>query len=88
MANEPITMTLPNTVVREVASGASGGTTFIFDQAIPADEWNIIHDLARFPSVTVVDSAGTVVYGSVNYVSKNEITLRFTAPFSGVAYLN
>ena len=58
------------------------------DQADAASQWVINHSLEKFPSVTVVDSAGNVVYGQVNYVDENTVTVDFGASFSGTAYLN
>jgi len=49
--------------------------------------WNITHNLGGYPSVTVVNSTGTVVVGTVTYISTSEIQIEFTAPFSGTAYL-
>jgi len=60
---------------------------YIHDQPVPATTWNVVHDLGGRPSVTVVDSAGTVVHGEVSYSSDSEIQLNFSAPFSGKAYL-
>lgn len=56
-------------------------------QQTPSSTWTINHTLGGFPSVTVVDSANTVVYGMVTYVSKSQVVLTFSAPFSGSAYL-
>lgn len=64
------------------------GANFIHDQLVPSDEWVINHGLNRYPSVAVVDSAGSVVEGTVEYTSNNVITLRFAAPFGGQAFLN
>lgn len=61
---------------------------FVFNQLTPATTWTITHNLARYPAVSVVDSAGTVCYGNVVYTSVNVVTVTFTAGFSGVAYLN
>jgi hypothetical protein len=44
--------------------------------------------MKKFPSITVVDSANTVVQGTVFYDSTTQITLTFSAAFSGQAYLN
>jgi hypothetical protein len=63
-------------------------TTYTFVQHVPASTWDIVHNLGRFPSVTVVDSANTQVEGDVTYVSANEITVGFTGGFAGEAYLN
>lgn len=53
-----------------------------------ADVWTIDHELGKFPSVTVMDSAGDEVEGAVSYPSLARVVVRFSAPFSGSAYLN
>ena len=70
-----------------------GDKTFVYKQQIAASEWVITHSLNKYPSVTVVDTASTVVYGDVEYVSKNELKITFKegnqlTAFSGEAYLN
>jgi hypothetical protein len=57
-------------------------------QAVAVTEWNIIHDLNCYPSVTVVDATKTEVIGDISYTDLNSLTIRFTAAFSGEAYLN
>lgn len=74
-------------------TGATGPTgppasTYIHTQSVPAAVWTITHNLGQYPSVTVVDSAGSAVEGDGVYVSANVITITFTAAFAGVAYLN
>ena len=64
------------------------GKCYIHNQGEAASVWTIHHDLNAYPSVTVVDSAGSEVYGDVFYVNKTDITVTFSAPFSGKAYLN
>ena len=59
----------------------------VHTQASVSSTWVITHDLGGRPSVTVVDSAGTVVVGDVSYNSDTQVTVSFTAPFSGYAYL-
>lgn len=59
----------------------------IHTQSSASSTWNITHALGGRPSVTIVDSAGTVVVGNVVYNSNTSITVSFTAPFSGFAYL-
>ena len=53
-----------------------------------SDTWTVTHNLGRFPSVTVVDSANTVVVGNVDYKSTQQLVITFNAPFSGCVYLN
>lgn len=62
--------------------------TFVFEQGEAAATWYITHNLNKNPSVTVVDSAGTVVDCTVIYINSNECELRFNAAFKGSAYLN
>lgn len=62
--------------------------TYIFEQAIPSATWNITHNLGKYPSVTVVDSAGEAVIITPTYIDENSLTLDFGAEFSGKAYLN
>jgi hypothetical protein len=60
---------------------------YIHYQPSTASVWTINHNLNRFPSVTVVDSAGSVIEGAIQYDSNNSITLTFSLPFSGKVYL-
>jgi hypothetical protein len=57
-------------------------------QPSASDTWIIEHNMNRYPSVTVVDSAGTEVIGEKIYNSENQVTLKFSSPFAGKAYLN
>lgn len=59
----------------------------IHTQGAASSTWNITHALGGRPSVTVVDSAGTVVHGEVVYNSNTSIIVLFSSPFSGYAYL-
>lgn len=72
-----------------VDSGHSSmATTYTHTQYSASSEWTINHNLNRYPSVTVVDSAGTKAYGDVTYIDADTLTVSFNAPFSGTAYLN
>ena len=62
--------------------------TFEFTQGVPAVTWNIQHNLGKFPSITVIDTADTVVTGQYTYIDNNNVTLTFSAAFAGKAYLN
>ncbi len=65
-----------------------GDKTFVFNQMSASEIWEIEHNLDKHPSVTIVDSAGTVVTGDVNYIDANNIQVTFIGAFSGTAYLN
>lgn len=60
---------------------------FVFTQAAPSSTWTITHSLGGRPSVSIVDSAATEVFGEVQYISDTQIVLNFSNPFSGQAYL-
>lgn len=68
--------------------GLSPDKSFIYNQLTPSSIWLITHNLDKYPSVSVVDSAGTEVYGSVTYIDTNTLRIDFSSEFSGKAYLN
>ena len=76
----------PNLVVVRASSG-SETRRHIFEQGQAAATWVITHALGGKPSVTIVDSADTHVFGEVTYNSNSQITVIFSAAFSGKAYL-
>ena len=67
---------------------SQGAPTFIFTQGIPATTWNIQHNLAKFPSVSVINNNDVVINGEVTYIDNNNVQLNFSAGFTGKAYLN
>ena len=67
---------------------ANAVDTFVFDQAEVSDVWVVTHNLGRFPSVTVIDSAGTQFLTQVEYNSKNQLTIYMNNATTGKAYLN
>ena len=68
--------------------GLTGDKDFTYIKSTPDKVWDITHNLDKYPSITIVDSAGNEVIGDTVYNSKNEVTIHFTAEFSGNAYLN
>ena len=66
----------------------SGDASFTYSQAVAEDTWNIQHNMGKFPSITVIDTANTVVTGQYTYIDNNNVTLTFSAAFAGKAYLN
>ena len=67
---------------------SQGTPTFIFNQVAASNQWNITHNLGKFPSITVIDTGDTVVSGEYIYDNNNQVTLNFSVPFSGKAFLN
>lgn len=68
-------------------TGPTGGQ-YVHTQNSASTTWVVAHGLNMFPNVTVVDSAGTEVVGAVHYDDENQLTLTFSAAFSGYAYLS
>lgn len=62
--------------------------TFEFIQSVPAETWEIEHNMDKYPSVSVILDDGTEVYGGKFYNSPNKITLSFSRPITGKAFLN
>jgi hypothetical protein len=46
------------------------------------------HNLGKYPAVTVMDSAGDQVDGDVVFTDLNNLTVSFSAPFSGTVTCN
>ena len=61
---------------------------FVFTQATPSATWSIQHNLNKFPSVTSVNNSNIKMFGEVTYVDENNLTINFSAGFSGKAYMN
>jgi hypothetical protein len=61
---------------------------YIHYQDVASDKWTITHNLGKFPSVTIVSSAGEQVIADVNYKSANVVEVSFMGAFAGIAYLN
>lgn len=78
----------PDGTLKPAGGSGDGDKTFVFTQASAEAVWEIQHNLGKYPSVTTVDSADTVVVGSVEYIDLNNLTITFSAAFSGKAYLN
>ncbi|MFJ8515323.1 siphovirus ReqiPepy6 Gp37-like family protein [Lysinibacillus xylanilyticus] len=61
---------------------------YVHTQIASASKWTIHHNLGKYPSVTITDSAGSVVMGDVKHTSLNIIELTFSFAFSGKAIFN
>jgi hypothetical protein len=61
---------------------------YTHNQTLASSTWTIVHNMGKNPSVSIVDSSGDEVEGEVMHVSNNQLTISFSAQFSGKAYLN
>ena len=48
----------------------------------------IVHNLNKYPAVSIIDSAGDEVIGNIHYDSLNQVTITFIGAFKGKATLN
>lgn len=70
-------------------AGPGGGVDLHFAhvQSAAAAAWSIAHGLGKRPSVSVF-VGGQLVEGDPQHVDANNLVINFSAPVSGVAYLN
>lgn len=61
---------------------------YMHNQSSASSTWNVVHNMGKYPSVSIVDTAGDQVEASVNYISANQLTITFSAPVAGKAYMN
>ena len=60
----------------------------IHTQTVASSTWNITHNLNKFPSVSIVDSSNAEVIGEVEHTDANTLIVKFSAAFSGKAFIN
>ena len=72
----------------EFINSSNADKHFTYEQGLPSTTWTIAHNLNKYVSVVVVDTAGSVVVGDVRYIDLDNIEITFNASFSGEAYLN
>lgn len=78
----------PDGVTHTIGGSGSGDLTYVHNQSTASATWNITHNLGKYPSISVVDSAGNDVVGDYDYTGINSVKLTFAGAFSGKAYLN
>lgn len=88
LVSTPTEMTI--TINRQNAPAISDFRKYahMHTQTLASAEWNITHNLGKNPSVSIVDSAEEEVIGEVQHIDVNSLIIRFSAAFSGKAYLN
>lgn len=68
--------------------GIVNDKTYFHNQTVASDTWVIIHNLNKYPSVTVLNSANEEVIGDIVYDNANQVTISFIGAFKGKATLN
>lgn len=76
----------------EASSGlwkaAKSALRYTHTQIAAISTWTIVHNMGYMPNITVIDSGGNDVEGSIVYNSTDTLTISFSAEMSGVAYLS
>lgn len=67
--------------------GTSGGG-ITFEQQVSSSVWTITHNLGYIPAITVQNYYNTELEGSVQHLNVNSLTITFSEPVSGYAYLS
>lgn len=62
--------------------------TYIHRQTVSTNVWVINHNLGKYPSITCVESTGTRLYGTEQYLSQDTVQVTFIGNCTGEAYLN
>lgn len=65
-----------------------GDKNYVHEQMQASNEWSVNHKLKKYPSVSIIDSAGTNVIGEVTYLDENSLRINFSSIMSGKAFLN
>lgn len=65
-----------------------GDKNYVHPQPVASATWTVQHDLNKFPSVTSVNINNIEMYGEVVFNDLNNLTINFSAAFSGQAFMN
>lgn len=61
---------------------------YTHQQNTALNSWIIVHNMGYMPTLTIIDSGGNEVEGSIVYNSTNTLTVSFSSDVSGIAYLS
>lgn len=50
--------------------------------------WQIVHNMNRYPNVSVMDSEGEMMLAQIHYIDNNTVCVYFARPTTGTAYLS
>lgn len=66
----------------------TGDKNYVHEQNTPSKVWVCNHNLNKFPSPIIIDSAGSEVEGAIEHIDKNTTVIRFNAVTIGAASFN
>lgn len=84
------TVDIINNVISEINTSIDNAKdkNYVHYQISASNIWVINHNLKKYPSISIVDSGNNAVVGNYIYNSIDQLTITFTASFSGKAYIN
>jgi hypothetical protein len=62
--------------------------SYVHNQGASSTEWTVNHNLNFYPNVTVYDSAGSMVEGTVEHTNPVTLKIYFSGAISGKAHLS
>ncbi len=68
-------------------AAASGDKNFTETVSL-SNTWTVNHNLNKYPAVSVLDTAGTEIYGQIDYVSLTQVVITFVLPVAGTVTCN
>lgn len=71
----------------EIVAG-TGDAAYTHTQASASTSWSVVHNLDKFPSVSIVDDDDNEIEADVTYVDSNIVTITFSSAVTGKAYIN
>jgi hypothetical protein len=77
-----------STAVKKVSDMTNEDAFYKHVQGIPIDVWIVNHNLNKYPSITVIDTAGTEYEADIRHIDMNTTELIFCVAFSGTATFN
>ena len=80
-------------LIYNAAGGGDKNFVFTAPSSPAVSVWDITHNLNKYPSVSVVNTANEIIIGAVEYISVNQLTITFRASGAlvatqGKAFLN
>lgn len=81
---------MPLSLNRPGSGGVADGPdkNYTHNQLVASATWNIVHNLNKKPSIVLVNNTDDMIYGEVRFIDNNNITVTFSSPESGKAYIN
>lgn len=68
--------------------GLNNPETFVFKQEVASAEWNVEHNLNKFPACTIVSGDNEVILGDITYLDESNLIITFSEAISGACYLD